>query len=225
MPATSETVTELYQIQKMTAHYLPVSVELAQPAPWRQHMKMLNLVTVVLSVSISVSHNSEYGLILKWLPPTYNLLQRVITKQVPVSIHIQNLRWLRIVILSNQALIICLVQVSISVFSSLMLVSFPWCNSSIAEKKSHFFLCFKGNQSISALNYSSLSGGNRDGDFDGDSLVSGPQVTNGLASWQEVLRDPTTGILYTTSWSCSNNFCKFWPDLHYMLLLNSGDCL
>ncbi|KAK4424328.1 Calmodulin-binding transcription activator 2 [Sesamum alatum] len=50
-----------------------------------------------------------------------------------------------------------------------------------------------GNQNISALNYASLLRGDRDGDFGGDSLVSGAQETVDLALWQEVLGNPTTG--------------------------------
>ncbi|KAL0454387.1 UNVERIFIED_CONTAM: Calmodulin-binding transcription activator 2 [Sesamum latifolium] len=50
-----------------------------------------------------------------------------------------------------------------------------------------------GNQNVPALNYASLLRGDRDGDFGGDSLVSGAQETGDLALWQEVLGNPTTG--------------------------------
>lgn len=66
------------------------------------------------------------------------------------------------------------------------------CHNCKARGCSHFFLFFKGNENVSALNYSSLLGVNKSG---GSSLVNGAQFTDGLASWQEVQPDPAAGIV------------------------------
>ncbi|KAL8553537.1 hypothetical protein ACS0TY_002011 [Phlomoides rotata] len=91
-------------------------------------------------------------------------------------------------------------------------------DSHSAQSSAYNQLFGTGNQNISALDYSSLSGDNRDGDFDGDSLVSGAQVTNGLESWPEVLRDPTTGeIAYKQGPQCSLPVQAKWQVLNDLL--------
>ncbi|KAI3448258.1 hypothetical protein Pfo_004923 [Paulownia fortunei] len=72
-----------------------------------------------------------------------------------------------------------------------------------------------GNQNASALNYPSLSRGHRDGDFGGGSLISGVQTTVDLGSWQEVLRNPTTGeVAYKQESGCSLPVQANWQVLN-----------
>ncbi|KAH6766999.1 hypothetical protein C2S52_017982 [Perilla frutescens var. hirtella] len=59
-----------------------------------------------------------------------------------------------------------------------------------AQSSSYNQLFNAGHQDVSALNYSSLLGANKSG---GGSLITGTQVMNGLASWQEVQPDHAAG--------------------------------
>lgn len=100
-------------------------------------------------------------------------------------------------ILLNQALIIkFLSQVSIFIFVPAFSGFHP-CLEMLQSGRCFSFnlldnLYFQGNQNVTALNYSSLLGANKSG---GGSLLTGAQVTGGLASWQEVLPDPDAGII------------------------------
>ncbi|KAK4476897.1 hypothetical protein RD792_016061 [Penstemon davidsonii] len=66
-------------------------------------------------------------------------------------------------------------------------------DSHSALSSSYNLLSSPGTLDLSALNYESLSRGNRAGDFGGGSLLSGAQTTGDLASWQEVIGNCATG--------------------------------
>ena len=83
----------------------------------------------------------------------------------------------------------------------------------------------QGNQNVSALNYSSCLGVNKN---DGGSFISGAQITEGLPSWQEFLPDPAAGIVvYNTIHTQLpiQTIACFFTGLANMLPLNRRDCL